>query len=90
MSTTPDAKPKPMLPGSYRTTGAGIAALLGSACYMIAVPLLDGDDATKPMLGEFFALVVPVVLGLIVARDNKVSSEQVGAAKPADPAGPSK
>lgn len=82
MSTTPDAKP--MLPGSYRTTGAGLAALIGSACYMIAVPLLDGDDATKPMLGEFFALVVPVVVGLLAARDNKVSSEQVGA-KPADP-----
>lgn len=85
MSTTPDAKPdapKPILPGSYRTTGAGIAALLGSACYMIAVPLLDGDDATKPMLGEFFALVVPVVLGLIAARDNKVSSEQVHAGPP--------
>lgn len=85
MSTTPDANapaPKPLLPGSYRTTGAGLAALIGSACYMIAVPMLDGDDATKPMLGEFFALVVPVVLGLIAARDNKVTSEQVAAGPP--------
>lgn len=84
MSTTPDAKPKPLLPGSYRTTGAGLAALVGSACYMIAVPLLDGDDKTAPMLGEFFALAVPLALGLFAARDNQVSSEQVGVKGGAD------
>lgn len=78
--TTPPAKP--LLSGSYRTTGAGIAALVGSLCTLCLVPQFDDDPATKPMWAEFFALVVPVVLGLIAARDNKVSSEQAGATKP--------
>jgi len=67
------------LSGSYRTTGAGIAALVGSLCTMCLVPMLDDDPATTPMWGEFFALVVPLAAGLIAARDNKVASESVGA-----------
>lgn len=79
-----DAAPKPaskLLSGSYRTTGAGIAALVGSLCTLCLVPQLDDDPATVPMWGEFFALAVPLAVGLFAARDNKVSSEQVGAAK---------
>ena len=82
MSETP--KPK-LLSGSYRTTGAGLAALVGSLCAMILVPALDNDPATVPMWAEFLGLVVPVVIGLVAARDNAVSSEQAGAKPPTGP-----
>ena len=75
---------KPLLPGSYKTTGAGIAGLVGSLSMLVLVPLLDNDPATVPMWAEFLGLAVPVCLGLIAARDNAVSSEAAGA-KPAEP-----
>lgn len=65
---------------SHKTTAAGIAGLVASLCTMVLVPLLDADEATKPMWAEFFGLAVPFALGLIAARDHNVTSEQAGAA----------
>ncbi len=81
-----DLTPKPaLLPGSYRTTGAGIAGLVGSLCGLILVPYLDNDPATVPMWAEFLGLAVPLCIGLIAARDNAVSSEAAGAKPPTGP-----
>lgn len=65
-----------MLKGSWKTTAAGIAAivvLLGNA----AVALLDGDTATNVDWSSLFAGVSAGLIG-IFARDNNKSSEEVG------------
>ena len=63
--------------GSWKTSGAGIAAILIAGGAALKA-LTDGDDATSI---DFAALIAAVVagLGLICARDNNRSSEQVGA-----------
>lgn len=62
--------------GSWRTTILGIATLLG-ALALVAKALLDGDPATNPDFNELLAALAG--LGLWAARDNKVTSEDVGA-----------
>jgi hypothetical protein len=63
--------------GSWKTTGVGVAAFVGALGYAL-VALWDGDVETVPnwevVVGAFVGMV-----GLIFARDNDKSSEDVGA-----------
>ena len=62
--------------GSWRTTLLGLLAV-GGAVVSFGKALLDGDPATMP---DFDALLAAFAgLGLIFARDNKVTSESAGA-----------
>ncbi len=63
---------------SWRTTLSGICTIVVAAINMLAMPYLDSDPATVPQWGAFFALLMPAI-GLLVARDNVVSSEKAGA-----------
>lgn len=65
---------------SWKTSAAGVGAILtalGTACTY----QFDNDPTTSP---DWAVVVVAIVagLGLLFARDNKVSSEQAGAGKP--------
>jgi hypothetical protein len=62
---------------SWRTTTAGIAAIV-AALATAAVALFDADPLTTPDWGAVGAAFLAGV-GLLAARDNKVSSEQAGA-----------
>ena len=62
---------------SWRTTVAGIAAIVTAVASAIAA-LLDNDPTTVPEWGAVAAAVMAGV-GLLNARDNQVSSEQAGA-----------
>jgi hypothetical protein len=62
---------------SWRTSLAGLGAILVAAGDTLKA-LMDGNPATNPD----WAMVVAAIsagLGLIFARDNKVTSEQAGA-----------
>lgn len=63
--------------GSYRTTLAGIAAILTAIGGAITA-LADNDPATNP---DWTAVIASLVAGagLLAARDNKVTSEDAGA-----------
>lgn len=63
--------------GSYRTTALGLTAALISVL-SAAYYMLDGDPNTNP---DWTATVAAVSsgLGLLFARDNKVTSEEVNA-----------
>lgn len=64
---------------SWKTTTTGVLAII-SALVGAAQVLLDGNPATNPD----YAVLVPAILagiGLITARDNNVTSEDVGAKK---------
>lgn len=67
---------KMQLKGSWRTTGAGIGMILTAIGAAIAA-LTDNDPATHVNIGATISAVVAGV-GLIMARDNKVSSEDAG------------
>ncbi len=75
-----------ILKGSWRTSLFG-ALLIIQACVQWAVAGLDGNPTTNVTPSD---LATNVLAGwaLLMARDNKVSSEQVGAAQPAKPSGP--
>ena len=62
---------------SWKTTVAGICAILAAVAGALAAEL-DGDPATT---ANWTAVIAAVVagLGLIAARDNDKSSEDVGA-----------
>ena len=62
---------------SWRTTVAGIAAIV-TAVASAVVALFDADPTTVPEWGAVVAAVMAGV-GLLNARDNRVSSEQAGA-----------
>jgi len=62
---------------SWKTTTAGIAAIVAAVATAL-VALFDGDPLTLPDWGAVGAAIM-VGAGLIVARDNNVTSEQAGA-----------
>lgn len=62
---------------SWKTTTAGIAAIVAAAATAV-VALFDADPATVPDWGAVAAAFIAGV-GLILARDNDVSSESAGA-----------
>ena len=64
---------------SWRTTLAGVGqfvGVLGTALHHH----FDGVDSTTPEWGLVFASAV-ILVGLITARDNNVSSEEAGVSK---------
>lgn len=67
---------KKIIKGSWRTSTAGWAAV-GTAIANAARLLMDKDTATNPDWWALISLVL-VGFGLISARDNNVSSENVG------------
>lgn len=62
---------------SHRTTTTGILAIL-AALIAVAQSLTDGNAATNPDWAATAAAVMAGI-GLLAARDNKVTSEQAGA-----------
>jgi hypothetical protein len=62
---------------SWKTTAAGIAALLAVIATAVAA-YLDGDAATTAEWGAVVTAVF-VSLGFVASRDNDKSSESVGA-----------
>lgn len=62
---------------SWRTTVAGISAIVAAVGGALQA-MLDGNPATSP---DWNTVVVAVVagLGLVFARDNRVTSEKAGA-----------
>lgn len=62
---------------SWRTTTAGIAAIVTAVATAIGA-MADNDPMTNPDWGAVVAAVFAGI-GLLSARDNKVSSEQAGA-----------
>ncbi len=61
---------------SWRTTTAGILAIVVALCGA-ASALIDGDPLTNPDLSSLGAAIIAGI-GLMKARDNKVSSEAAG------------
>ena len=61
---------------SWKTTVFGICAILTALAGAVKL-LVDGDPATNP---DWTAVIAAVAagIGLVAARDNKVSSEDVG------------
>lgn len=66
-----------MFKGSWKTTTAGIAAIVAAVATAVASQL-DEDPSTVADWAGVLALVLAGVVG-ISARDNKVSSESAGA-----------
>jgi hypothetical protein len=62
---------------SWQTTVAGLGTILTTAGSALNL-LFDGDPNTNPDWNIVLPLLMSGVIGL-VARDNGVSSEQVGA-----------
>ena len=62
---------------SWRTSVDCIAAILTAVC-AAAPAYLDGNPATVVDIGVTIAAIMAGI-GLIAARDNKVSSESAGA-----------
>lgn len=67
---------------SWRTTTTGILAIVAAVATVLKAEL-DGDPATVADWGTAMAAVLAGI-GLLVARDNAVTSEQAGAVKAAD------
>lgn len=64
---------------SWKTTTAGILAIVGSICAAISAELDGNPDTTAN-----WAAVIPAAIagvGLVMARDNDKTSENVGAGK---------
>jgi hypothetical protein len=65
---------------SWKTTLCGILGAIAAAITLVAQPMLDADPNTAPQWGAF-AAAAAAALGLVFARDNDKSSEDVGAKK---------
>ena len=63
---------------SWKTTLCGILTIAASGITLIGMPLLDNDPLTVANYEAFVAAVIAGI-GLIVARDNNVTSEAAGA-----------
>jgi len=63
---------------SWKTTACGILAAIAAGITLVAIPLLDNDPATAANWGAFGASLAAAV-GLLFARDNNKTSEDVGA-----------
>ncbi len=66
-----------MIPASWRTTLAGISTIL-AALAIAGKAFFDTDPATNVDWSQL-SLAITAGLGLINARDNKVTSAQAGA-----------
>lgn len=62
---------------SWKTTLCGVLGVIAAAITLIAQPLLDADPNTTPNWGAFVATAT-AALGLVFARDDDKSSEDVG------------
>lgn len=62
---------------SWRTSAAGLAAIMTAGGAALTA-LADGDPLTNPDWAALIAALIAGV-GLLFARDNKVTSEQAGA-----------
>lgn len=62
---------------SWRTTVCGILGLAASAITLVVIPILDGNANTSADFVSFAAVAAPAI-GLLFARDNKVTSEDAG------------
>jgi len=62
---------------SWKTTVAGISVILSAVATAVQL-LFDGDPQTNPDF-NILAAQIATGVGLLVARDNSKSSEQVGA-----------
>jgi len=63
---------------SWKTKLCGVLGIVASAITMIAQPILDGIPSTEPQWTAF-ATAAATAIGLLFARDNDKTSEQVGA-----------
>jgi len=63
---------------SWKTTLCGVLGIVAAGITMIAQPMLDADPSTVAQWGAFGTTVAAAV-GLLFARDNDRSSEDVGA-----------
>ena len=61
---------------SWKTTTAGIAAIIGAICSAI-VAMFDNNPTTVPNW-EAVWVAITAGIGLLSARDAKVSSEEEG------------
>lgn len=66
-----------MLKGSWRTNILGILTILGAILGYVKAAV-DSDPSTVPDWSQT-ALGITAGWGLLIARDNKVTSEEVGA-----------
>ena len=67
-----------VLAGSWKTTTCGILGFIVAVITFLAQPYLDTDPATVPNWTAFLAAAA-AALGLVMARDNNKTSEQVNA-----------
>jgi hypothetical protein len=68
-----------IMKGSWKTTSAGVLGILGTLCALGAAQF-DGDPTTVAN----WAVALPTIIasiGLLFARDNNKTSEDVGAKK---------
>lgn len=63
---------------SWKTTAAGIGMIVTALFTMILQPLTDGNPATNPDYNVAIASIIAGI-GLVMARDDNRSSEEVGA-----------
>mgnify|MGYP003658625948 CR=1 FL=1 len=66
-----------MFKGSWKTTLSGIMGIIVAGWQLIGAPILDSDPTTVANFSAFIPVLL-VGLGLVAARDNDKSSEQVG------------
>ena len=63
---------------SWKTTLCGVLGIVAAGITLIAQPILDGDPSTVPQW-TVFGTSIAAAVGLLFARDNDRSSEDVGA-----------